>query len=83
MTRHNFEEGHSVFERSSDDHHDHMVCTDSGKIIEFFDEELEELQKRIAAKHGYQIKYDPTALGAVGPPPVEESQSSSILQITT
>jgi Fur family ferric uptake transcriptional regulator len=55
VTRHNFEEGFSVFERSSGDHHDHMVCLDSGKVIEFMDEEIEQLQHAIAAKHGYEI----------------------------
>jgi Fur family ferric uptake transcriptional regulator len=55
VTRHHFEEGFSVFERSSGHHHDHMVCLDSGKVIEFMDEEIEQLQHAIAAKHGYEI----------------------------
>jgi Fur family ferric uptake transcriptional regulator len=32
-----------------------MICVDTGKIIEFFDEELEELQDKIANKHGYKV----------------------------
>lgn len=55
LIRHNFEEGYSVFERSSDDHHDHMVDVDSGKVIEFVDEEIETLQHAIAERHGYEI----------------------------
>lgn len=55
VTRHNFEGGHSVFEIASDRHHDHMVCTETGTIVEFFDEKLEELQHKIAEKHGYEI----------------------------
>ena len=55
VTRHNFEEGFSVFERSSGDHHDHMVCLETGKVVEFVDEEIEQLQHAIAAKHGYEI----------------------------
>ena len=55
VTRHNFEGGHAVFEIASDKHHDHMVCTESGDIVEFFDEELEELQHKIAEKHGFDI----------------------------
>ena len=39
----------------SKDHHDHMICLDTGKIIEFFDEDLEQLQDKIAMKHGYKI----------------------------
>lgn len=55
VTRHNFEEGRSVFERSSADHHDHMVCLETGKVVEFVDEEIEKLQREVAAKHGYEI----------------------------
>jgi len=55
VNRHNFEEGHSVFERSTDSHHDHMVDLDSGRVIEFVDEEIERLQHAIAEKHGYEI----------------------------
>jgi Fur family ferric uptake transcriptional regulator len=49
-------EGKSLYEpRLDDDHHDHMICVDTGKIIEFYDEELETLQETIAKKHGYKI----------------------------
>ncbi len=55
VTRHNFEGGHAVFEIASEEHHDHMVCTESGEIIEFFDEELEKLQHKIADRRGFEI----------------------------
>jgi len=55
VQRHNFEEGHSVFELVRDGHHDHMVCVDSGKVIEFHNEEIEILQEKIAAEHGYDL----------------------------
>jgi Fur family ferric uptake transcriptional regulator len=55
VTRHNFEGGHSVFELDTGDHHDHMVCIESGVVIEFFNEEIEELQREMAAQHGYEI----------------------------
>jgi Fur family ferric uptake transcriptional regulator len=55
VTRHNFEGGHSVFELDTGDHHDHMVCVESGDVIEFFNEEIEELQREMAAQHGYEI----------------------------
>ena len=55
VTRHNFEEGRSVFERTSEEHHDHMVDLESGKVIEFVDDEIEKLQHAIAKKHGYEI----------------------------
>lgn len=55
VERHNFDGGHSVFELDRGDHHDHMVCIESGKVIEFHDEEIERLQEKIAEEHGYEI----------------------------
>jgi Fur family ferric uptake transcriptional regulator len=55
VMRHNFEGGHSVFELDSGDHHDHMVCIETGDVIEFVDEEIEKIQHRIAAEHNYEI----------------------------
>ena len=55
VTRHNFEGGHSVFELDDGEHHDHMVCVESGEVIEFSNEEIERLQQEIAAKHGYEL----------------------------
>ena len=55
VMRHNFEGGHSVFELDSGDHHDHMVCVETGDVIEFVDEEIEKIQHRIAAEHDYEI----------------------------
>lgn len=55
VLRHNFEGGKSVFEIDRGEHHDHMVCTESGKVIEFHNEEIENLQDQIADKHGYEI----------------------------
>ena len=55
VTRHNFEGGHSVFELDDGDHHDHMVCVDTGDVIEFVSEEIERLQHEIAEKYGYEL----------------------------
>lgn len=55
VSRHNFEDGHAIFELSSDHHHDHMVCIDSGDVIEFVNKEIEELQHKIAKEHGYEL----------------------------
>ena len=55
VTRHNFEGGHSVFEIARGDHHDHMVCMETGNIVEFYNEDIEKLQHKIAADHGYEI----------------------------
>ena len=53
--RHNFEEGHAVYELTPSDHHDHMVCLDTGDVIEFTDDLIEERQKLPATEHGYEI----------------------------
>lgn len=55
VVRHNFDGGHSVFEIARGDHHDHMVCLDTGRVIEFHNEEIEALQKKIAADNGYKL----------------------------
>ena len=55
VTRHNFEGSHSVFELDDGGHHDHMVCVESGEVIEFFNEEIERLQCEMARQHGYEI----------------------------
>ena len=41
--------------KRSDDHHDHMICIETGKIIEFYNDDIEILQEQIANKHGYTI----------------------------
>ena len=55
VSRLNFDGGHAVFELDKGDHHDHMVCVDTGKVIEFIDEDIEKLQRAIAAKHGFDL----------------------------
>lgn len=56
VTRHNFEGGTAVFELADRTHHDHMVCLDTGRVIEFYDERIEQIQRDVAAKHGYDIE---------------------------
>jgi Fur family transcriptional regulator, ferric uptake regulator len=55
VVRHNFDSGPAVYEIDSGEHHDHMVCTDSGEVVEFHSEEIEKLQDEIAAEHGYKV----------------------------
>ena len=55
VKRHNFEGGHSVFEMDEGKHHDHMVCIESGEVVEFVNEEIEQLQRDIADKHGFEL----------------------------
>lgn len=56
VSRHNFEGGTAVFELEDRTHHDHMICLETGKVIEFCDERIEQLQRDIAHKHGYEIQ---------------------------
>ena len=56
VLKHNFEGGQAVYELDRGGHHDHMVDVDSGKIIEFESHEIEELQRKIAADHGYELE---------------------------
>ena len=56
VLKHNFEGGQSVYELDRGHHHDHMVDIDTGKVIEFSSEEIEKLQREIAAKHGYELE---------------------------
>lgn len=55
VTRHNFDGGHAVFELSDGEHHDHMVCVETGEVIEFMDHEIEKRQRQIVAEHGYEM----------------------------
>ena len=55
VTRHNFEGGHSVFELDDGEHHDHMVCVETGEVIEFTSDEIERLQHEIAEEYGFEL----------------------------
>lgn len=55
VMRHHFEGGHSVFELTSVEHHDHIVCNSCGSVEEFFDDLIEEQQEKIAKKYGFKI----------------------------
>jgi Fur family transcriptional regulator, ferric uptake regulator len=56
VQKHNFEGGQAVYELDRGKHHDHMVDIDSGRVIEFFSEEIERLQHEIAERHGFVIE---------------------------
>ena len=55
VTRHHFDGGHAVFEIDDGEHHDHLVDIASGKVVEFYDEAIEQRQKEIAEKHNFTI----------------------------
>lgn len=55
VIRHNFTEGHSVFELDSGAHHDHLVCVKCGHVEEFIDSEIEKRQQQVAEQAGFSI----------------------------
>lgn len=55
VERHNFDSGPAVYEIDRGEHHDHMVCTETGKVIEFHNKDIEGLQTKIAEQNGYEL----------------------------
>lgn len=55
VTRHNFESGKSVFELTQQNRHDHLICLDCGKVIEFSDDSIDARQQEIADRHGIRL----------------------------
>ena len=55
LTKHDFKGGKARYEAMIESHHDHLIDIKSGEIIEFVDEEIEKLQKKVAEKHGYTL----------------------------
>jgi Fur family ferric uptake transcriptional regulator len=62
LSRHHFESGKAVFELNQGSHHDHLVCLDCGLVEEFFDEEIERRQHRIAEERGFTLAEHALAL---------------------
>tara|TARA_Y100000748_G_C15129928_1_gene345700 strand:- start:87 stop:494 length:408 start_codon:yes stop_codon:yes gene_type:complete len=55
LTKHEFKGGKARYEELNEGHHDHLIDIKSGEIIEFVDNEIEKLQKKVAEKHGYTL----------------------------
>ena len=55
IERHDFKEGKSRYEPSTEEHHDHLIDINSGEIIEFVDKDIEKLQNEVAKKLGYKL----------------------------
>ena len=55
VSRHHFDGGNSIFELASGLHHDHLVCMKCGRVDEFHDDSIEDRQKEIAEKMGYEL----------------------------
>ena len=55
VAKHDFKGGKARYEELSESHHDHLIDVKTGEIIEFVDEEIEKLQKKVAEKYGYEL----------------------------
>ena len=55
LERHDFRDGRARFEEMPDEHHDHLIDVQSGKVIEFHNEQIEELQRFVAETLGYKL----------------------------
>merc|ERR1711935_1084938 len=55
LVKHDFKGGKARYEELNEGHHDHLIDIKSGEIIEFVDEEIENLQKKVAEKYGYTL----------------------------
>ena len=55
LTKHDFKGGKARYEEMRESHHDHLIDIKTGEIIEFVDNEIEELQKKVAEKYGYDL----------------------------
>jgi Fur family ferric uptake transcriptional regulator len=62
LSRNHFESGKAVFELNEGSHHDHLVCLDCGLVEEFFDDEIEKRQHRIAEERGFKLTEHALAL---------------------
>jgi len=55
LTKHDFKGGKARYEELNESHHDHLIDIKTGEIIEFVDEEIENLQRKVADKYGYKL----------------------------
>jgi len=55
LAKHEFKGGKARYEKLNEDHHDHLIDVKTGEIIEFVDDEIEKLQKKVAEKYGYKL----------------------------
>ena len=55
LAKHEFKGSKARYEELNEGHHDHLIDVKTGEIIEFVDEEIEKLQKKVAEKYGYKL----------------------------
>lgn len=67
LLRSQFDGGKAVFELNDGDHHDHLICTNCGKVVEFFDPEIEKRQHKIAKDKGFVLESHTVMLYGICP----------------
>lgn len=76
ITRHEFGEGRSRYEETTEEHHDHLIDMNSGEVVEFMDDEIERLQEAIARRLGYKLVAHRLELYAVRDAAAEAASTS-------
>lgn len=55
IEKHDFGDGRARYEEATEEHHDHLIDVKNGRVIEFINEEIEKIQKKVAEEHGYRL----------------------------
>lgn len=79
VEKHDFGDGRSRYEEAGDDHHDHLIDTKTGEVIEFFDAEIERLKTEIARKLGFELVGHKLELYGHAIPGVEPSEREGLI----
>ena len=74
LKRHHFEGGKSIFELNEGDKHDHIVCVNTGKVVEFHDAQIEKLIAKIVKDHGFELVDHVLHIRALAPVPDSEKK---------
>ena len=74
LKRHHFEGGKSIFELNEGDKHDHIVCVNTGKVVEFHDAQIERLIAKIVKDHGFELVDHVLHIRALAPVPESEKK---------
>ena len=74
LKRHHFEGGKSIFELNEGDKHDHIVCVNTGKVVEFHDPQIEKLIAKIVKAHGFELVDHVLHIRALAPVPESEKK---------
>jgi len=76
LTRSQFDGTRAVFELNDGDHHDHLICTSCGKVVEFYEPDIEQQQHEVAHKHGFALESHTMMLYGICPTCAETQNTS-------